>query len=283
MNLSISNGGAVKNELYSGNIDFDDPAPNFHAILARSGFSFNSAVHKYLKNLKATLTGTMSINAVAKTISKASGTAYGTTGFVSGNICKLSYTDDASAAISSYIRLTSVSDDLIRFVHLSGDTETIATSKSVTITSNDEVSPCDSGSLSITVDASARTFTRGAGSFITDGFEYGTVFTTNSANNPGPYKVTAVTALVLTVALVGSAVIADETATMQLTNGYTLNGVHVTFTVDDDTLTLDPFDLSSFGPDPLIDASPGMIIYDDKNTDDTIICYASFEAWTLQF
>jgi len=55
------------------------------------------------------------------------------------------------------------------------------------------------GAISLTFVASTKKITRGAGSFVTDGFTEGTIVTTNATLNPGPFTVTAVTALEITV------------------------------------------------------------------------------------
>lgn len=58
-----------------------------------------------------------------------------------------------------------------------------------------------SGALSVTFSDAANTITRSAGSFITNGFRVGDKIETNSANasNKGPFKLSAVTATVITV------------------------------------------------------------------------------------
>jgi hypothetical protein len=245
-----------------------------------------------LRNINATVTtaATTDVSPTAKTITGSGTTFNSVTGFVAGNQIVVSYTDDASAAIRFTARITSVTDLVIRYTWLAGSTPTVANDKAVTVTSKDEFNYCTTGAVSLTPNATALTFTRASGSFITDGFVYGTIFTTDATHNPGPYKVEEVTALVLTVSLVGTATMTTETAeTMTLTNGYVSTGGEqtVTFTIDGDEVILNPFDLSSFGLSPLDTYSPGMIIYDDLHAaDDTtnlVICYASFDPWTLQF
>jgi hypothetical protein len=64
---------------------------------------------------------------------------------------------------------------------------------------NDDIS---SGSISIAVTASSRRFTRSSGNFITDGFIIGSIITTTgffNAGNNSSFKVTAVTATIITV------------------------------------------------------------------------------------
>lgn len=79
-------------------------------------------------------------------------------------------------------------------------------------------------SISQTFAASGDTITRGAGSYITDGFRVGDIITTNASTNVGPFTVTDVQALVLTV----SNALSDETATCVVTANK-----HV-YTPDDD-------------------------------------------------
>jgi len=65
-----------------------------------------------------------------------------------------------------------------------------------------------SHALSITFNNAAKTLVRGAGSFITDGFAVGDIIYTNSANaaNQGPFLVSAVGALTITVLTTAGAV-----------------------------------------------------------------------------
>jgi hypothetical protein len=146
----------------------------------------------------------------------------------------------------------------------------------------------------LSLDNTANTLTRGAGSFVTDGFVVGMRITTNSANGPnqGPFKISNVTALVLTVTTLAG-------GDPSLTTGAELN---ITVTGDDelasgagytqDTKTLagastvednvnDRAETTynnliwtatagSIGP------SPGALVYDDTSADDTIIGYIDF-------
>src|SRR4030065_2006594 len=64
-----------------------------------------------------------------------------------------------------------------------------------------------SGSITATFSSSAGTITRPTGSFITDGFVVGSKIETTSGSNAGPFTITTVAALSLTVT--GS--MADET------------------------------------------------------------------------
>lgn len=64
--------------------------------------------------------------------------------------------------------------------------------------------PATTGSISIAIDATAKTYTRTAGSFITDGLKVGDIVrasgAANAANNGKNARLTSVTALVLTYA-----------------------------------------------------------------------------------
>ena len=56
------------------------------------------------------------------------------------------------------------------------------------------------GSLAMTFVAATKKITRGANSFITNGFTVGTIITTDATLNPGPFTATVVAALEITVA-----------------------------------------------------------------------------------
>ncbi|HUT71646.1 MAG TPA: C25 family cysteine peptidase [Desulfatiglandales bacterium] len=56
-----------------------------------------------------------------------------------------------------------------------------------------------SGLVSISFDGPTKTITRSTGSFSTDGFVIGNTIRTDSGTNPGPFTITNVTALVITV------------------------------------------------------------------------------------
>jgi hypothetical protein len=67
-----------------------------------------------------------------------------------------------------------------------------------TVTSN--IHPgTSSGLISISFDSPSRTITRSTGSFVTDGFVIGNIINTDSGTNTGPFTITDVTALVITV------------------------------------------------------------------------------------
>ncbi len=83
-----------------------------------------------------------------------------------------------------------------------------------------------SGSISVAFSDTANTITRSAGSFITDGFAVGDKIETNSANanNRGPFKISAVTATVISVTTTtgGSPTLTSgsETCTITTRNSY---------------------------------------------------------------
>jgi hypothetical protein len=79
--------------------------------------------------------------------------------------------------------------------------------------------------VDLTFSQSAKTVTRASGSFVADGFEAGDVITTNAALNPGPFTVTDVAALVLTVA----EAVADEGPVEKV-----VTAKRVTYTPQDD-------------------------------------------------
>jgi hypothetical protein len=67
-------------------------------------------------------------------------------------------------------------------------------------TVNNNIHPgASSGLVSISFDSPGKTITRATGSFLTDGFVVGNVINTDSGTNPGPFTITDVTALVITV------------------------------------------------------------------------------------
>jgi hypothetical protein len=64
---------------------------------------------------------------------------------------------------------------------------------------NDIHPGASSGLVSISFDGPGKTITRSAGSFLTDGFVNGNIINTDSGTNPGPFTITDVAALVITV------------------------------------------------------------------------------------
>jgi len=58
----------------------------------------------------------------------------------------------------------------------------------------------DSGAISLTFVLATQKMTRGSGSFVTDGFTVGSILTTDATLNPGPFTITNVAALEITVA-----------------------------------------------------------------------------------
>jgi hypothetical protein len=144
----------------------------------------------------------------------------------------------------------------------------------------------NSGAISITFSAAAKTITRTSGSFITDGFVAGNKITTDATLNPGPFTITNVTALVITV----SEAVADEgpvtktvTSDDELStgNGYTQDTktlANTTVTEDDtnDRAEMSADDVSWTASGGAIGPTPGAILYDDTSPDDTIIGYLDF-------
>jgi len=75
----------------------------------------------------------------------------------------------------------------------------------------------NTGVIALTFVAATQKMTRGSGSFVTDGFTEGSVLTTDAALNPGPFTITAVAALEVTVSsgIVNEGPV-DKTATCQV-------------------------------------------------------------------
>jgi len=143
-----------------------------------------------------------------------------------------------------------------------------------------------SGSLTVTFSNTSKTLTRTGGSFITDGFVVGGLITTTSSNNPGPFTITALTATVVTVA----ETVVDETAAVTINsadelstgNGYTqdtktLAGVTVTEDDTNDRMEMTCNDIVWTAAGGNIGPTPGMILYDDTSSDDTVIGYFPFD------
>lgn len=149
-----------------------------------------------------------------------------------------------------------------------------------------------SGAITCAVDDAAGTFTRSAGSFVTDGFVAGNEITcanfTNAGNN-STFVIDTVSALVITVVdktgMVTEAGTGDETITaddeLATGNGYTQDTKTQAFTLTED----DTDDRAEVAADATITwtaaggdigPTPGAILYDDTSADDTIICYINF-------
>jgi hypothetical protein len=144
----------------------------------------------------------------------------------------------------------------------------------------------NSGAISVTFDSGTKTITRSAGSFVTDGFVIGNRITTDAALNPGPFTITNVAALVITVS---EAVANEGPVTKTVTsddelatgNGYTQDTktlANTTVTEDDanDRAEMAADDVSWAASGGAIGPTPGAILYDDTSPDDTIIGYLDF-------
>jgi len=144
------------------------------------------------------------------------------------------------------------------------------------------------GSISIAFNATAKTMTRASGSFITNGFVEDSEITTTSGSNPGPFTITTVTALVLTVSetvttetLSCIITASDEVATGggYIQNNKTLSNVVVTEDDTGDRCHLVCDDLSWTGTgDGFVTA--GCILFDDTpaaDADKTILGYLDFD------
>jgi len=149
---------------------------------------------------------------------------------------------------------------------------------------------------SLTFTDSTNILTRGAGSFVTDGFVVGMKITTNSGNSPnqGPFLISNVNSngLILTVtdmagadpSLTGGAesnitVTGDDE--LPTSGGYTVNGELLTskvLTEEDGTDVSQMLcaDISWTGTGAGFGPTAGAILYDDTTSDDTIIGYLNF-------
>lgn|SRR5574337_212299 len=142
------------------------------------------------------------------------------------------------------------------------------------------------GAINLTFVAATKKMTRAAGSFLTDGFVVGNKFTTDAVSNPGPFTISAATALEITVNEVvvnEGPVLKTATANDELATGFgytqntKLSGV-MTIT-EDDALDVGDADFptvtwtaagGSIGP------ASGALLYDDSTSDDTIIGHFDF-------
>jgi hypothetical protein len=159
----------------------------------------------------------------------------------------------------------------------------------------------NTGTINFRLDAAAAgttaTIYRQSGSFIVDGFVTNNYITLSAGNNTGKtLKITSVvSATELRVSLVSGASLVDDgddTPTyvsgiitsddeFATGGGYTQGGFTPTFTVVDNLLYLDTFDLvDEFGASNLL-TSPGCIIYDDTEANDVIICFARLTRWRV--
>jgi len=144
----------------------------------------------------------------------------------------------------------------------------------------------NSGAISLTFVAATKKITRTTGSFVTDGFVVGNKITTDATLNPGPFTITNVVALEITV----SESVADEgpvsktvTSDDELTtgNGYTqdtklLTGKTLTEDDANDRAEMAADDIVWTASGGAIGPTPGCLLYDDIATDDTIIGYLDF-------
>jgi hypothetical protein len=144
----------------------------------------------------------------------------------------------------------------------------------------------NSGAISITFAAAGKTITRGSASFITDGFVIGNKITTDATLNPGPFTITNVAALVITV----SESVADEgpvtktvTSDDELTTGFgytqdskVLAGKALTEDDTNDRAEMSANDVQWPASGGTIGPTPGAMLYDDTTSDDTIIGYLDF-------
>jgi hypothetical protein len=145
-----------------------------------------------------------------------------------------------------------------------------------------------SGAISLTFVSGTKKITRGSGSFVTDGFVVGNQITTDATLNSGPFTITVVAALEITV----SEAVVDEgpvtktvTANDELQAGFgytqdtkTLTTLVLTEDLANDRAELTCDDVSWTASGGAIGPTPGAILYDDSTTDDTILGYLSFGA-----
>jgi hypothetical protein len=149
---------------------------------------------------------------------------------------------------------------------------------------------------SLTIDNTAKTLTRGAGSFVTDGFVVGNMITTNSANAPnqGPFLISAVNVngLVLTIttmaggypSLTGgteSAVTVTSNDEVPTGGGYTQDNTSLSgqAVAEDDvgnTSTMTCSNVSWLGSGSGFGPVAGALLYDYTSADKTIIGYINF-------
>lgn len=144
-----------------------------------------------------------------------------------------------------------------------------------------------SGAISLTF-SNAGTISRGADSFITDGFVIGNKITTDATLNPGPFTITNVTAFVITVseAVVNEGPVTktvssdDELATLYGYTQYTKALATKVLTEDNtnDRAEMTCDDLYWTASGGTIGPSPGALLVDDSTGDKTVIGYLDFGA-----
>ena len=144
----------------------------------------------------------------------------------------------------------------------------------------------NSGAISLTFVNATKKITRGSGSFVTDGFVVGNKITTDAALNPGPFTISAVSALEITV----NEAVANEgpvtktvTSDDELTTGYgytqdskLLSGKVLTEDDTNDRAELAADDVTWPASGGTIGPTPGALLYDDTSADDVIIGYLDF-------
>ena len=98
----------------------------------------------------------------------------------------------------------------------------------------------NTGAIALTWAATDRSVSRGSGSFITDGFVFENLCTSDDTNNPGPLTIATVTALKIT--FVETVVNSSDTKTLTSNDelagghGYTAGGQAITLTVAEDNV-----------------------------------------------
>lgn len=287
MNLTFTFPSDFRQNLLLAGLNFG--SDTYKAILMRNGFVFWTTAHQEKKHVTPATNGAISYYLVAatKTFTR-NGGSFIDDGFIVGSVIT---TDSTTTNKGPYI-VRAVTATTMRVSEATGVTAIVnegaapATWVTFTITGQDEMAAITTGSLNYSVVATTSTFERATGSFITNGFVVGTVFSTDSQVNTGRYRVVsmALDGLSMVVEVANGAALADETAVSKtMTNGYTRGGIAVTFSLVGAVLTLDTLGMpwSSFGPGLL--SSPGIIIYDDTSANDEIVCYGRITPWTMSF
>lgn len=176
-------------------------------------------------------------------------------------------------------------------IDLSADTIIICLMRSGFVFAKDDYAKkinfkTNSGAISITFAATGKTITRSTGSFLTDGFVIGNKITTDATSNPGPFTITNVTDLVITV----SEVVVNEgpvtktvTSDDELVGGYgytqyTKALLTKVLTEDDtnDRAEMTCADVVWTASGGTIGPSPGALLVDDTTSDKTVIGYLDF-------